>query len=491
MSYINKTIFLNYIACPTLGWKTKRGGFPRQEGLNNELLFLEGRKVHKLSYQLFPSAVNAQKRNIDEAAAYTAEILKNPDNKTLLEASFVAQGFSVRVDILEKNSDEYEGKNCWTLYEIKAGGKYKAKYSSDLAYSAMVLLKSGICANRFELKHLSSDYRLGMPVENLFSSIECSEKVNAKLKEFLSIFDKAKSEIESGVMPAPYLKRSCKNCPIFDECMGKGVEKHIFNLPRLSVLAIDELTAMGADAVDKIPQDYELTEMQKIVRNCMITNSQYVSENLKPELEKIKAPYYYLDFESVTTVMPLYPNIAPHTQLLTQFSIDKSYRLGEISKHYEYIADHSKDCRRKIAEKLVEYLGTEGSIITYASFEKIAASHLAFMFEDLREALLKIAGRMVDLEILVRKNYYNVDFHGRSSIKKVLPVMIKDMNYEGLEIGEGGDAAAAFAFMAMGLYDKEKIERTKEHLLKYCAQDTFAMVKIHEFLENKVKTLEV
>jgi hypothetical protein len=136
-------------------------------------------------------------------------------------------------------------------------------------------------------------------------------------------------------------------------------------------------------------------------------------------------------------------------------------------------------------------LECEGSIITYASFEKIAISKLASMFEDLSEPLLKITERIIDLELLIRKNYYNVNFHGRSSIKKVLPVMIEDMNYDGLEIGEGGDAAAAFAFMAMGLYDEEKIKKTKEDLLKYCAQDTFAMLKIHQFLENKVKNKEL
>jgi CRISPR/Cas system-associated exonuclease Cas4 (RecB family) len=485
MGYINKTVFLNYISCPTLGWKTKRGGLPKLEGLNNELLFMEGKRVHKLSYELFPSAVNAQKRNIDEAAAYTREILQNPDNKIVLEASFVAQGCSVRVDILERDAEGF------ILYEIKSGSKYKAKYMTDLAYSAMVLSKNGVNLTRFELKHLSGDYRLGMPAENLFSSIECTEKVQAKLDGFLSVFDKAKSEIEGDTMPAPYLKRSCKNCPLFDECMGKGAERHIFDLPRLSVLAIDELTAMGADTVDKIPEDYELTEMQKIVKNCMINDCEYVSPNLKTELENIKKPYYYLDFESVTTIMPLYPGISPHTQLLTQFSVDKSETLGDISRHFEYIADHTRDCRREIAEKLVEYLGTEGSIITYASFERIAVSKLASMFADLCRPLTEISERIIDLELLVRKNYYNAAFHGRSSIKKVLPVMIKNMNYEGLEIGEGGDAAAAFAFMAMGLYDEEKIKRTKESLLKYCAQDTFAMLKIHQFLENKIGNSEV
>ncbi|MDR1940971.1 MAG: DUF2779 domain-containing protein [Endomicrobium sp.] len=481
MNYVNKTVFLNYTSCPVLGWKTKRGMLPRLEGLNNELLVFEGKQVHKISRSLFAGAQNAQKSGILESAAYTGELLQNPQNKIILEASFISGGYCLRCDAIERNDD-----GSWNLYEVKSGSKYKAKYVYDMSFSSMVLQKSGLKINKAVLMHLSNEYRLGMDSSKLFSYVDCTQKVSLKTQEFLEISESAAREIESDLMPEPSLRRNCKNCPLFDGCMGKDVKDHIFNLPRLSVLQLNELIEMGADTVDKIPDSYELTPMQQIVKNSMLSGGSYISQNLQTELDLIKPPYYYLDFESVTTIMPLYPDIAPHTQLLTQFSIDKSVSMGTVCDHFEYIADHTKDCRFEIAEKLTQYLGEEGSIITYANFEKIAILRLASMFSDLSEKLLKIAARITDLEVIVRKNYYDINFHGRSSIKKVLPVMIANMNYEGLEIGAGGDAAAAFAFMAMGLYDEEKIKTTKESLLKYCAQDTFAMVKIHEFLTAEV-----
>lgn len=479
MGYINKTVFLNYISCPTLGWKTKRGMLARLSGLNNDLLTLEGRNVHKLSRSLFPDAVNAQKRDIESSCAHTSELLQNPENKTILEASFVTGGYSVRADAIRRLED-----GSWQLFEVKSGSKYKVKYVNDMAFSAMVLSKAGIKITSSILMHLSNDYRLGMDISKLFTFLDCSEKAALRVFEYLEVFDKAREEIESDIMPEPYLKRSCKNCPLFDTCMGQNVKNHIFDLPRLSVPAIEELVASGADTIDKVPPEFELTEMQQIVKNCVETGSVYISGNLKEELDSIKQPYYYLDFESITTIMPLYPGIAPHTQLLTQFSIHKCGASGNITGHCEYIADPKKDCQRLIAEKLIEDLGEEGSIITYANFEKVAILKLARLFPDLCSKLEKIAGRIVDFEIIVRKNYYDIRFHGKSSIKKVLPVMIPEMSYEGLEIGEGGDAAAAFAFMAMGLYDEEKSEETRKNLLKYCEQDTLAMVKMHQFLIN-------
>ncbi|MDR2426232.1 MAG: DUF2779 domain-containing protein [Endomicrobium sp.] len=476
IGYINKGVFLNYIDCPTLGWMSKRGLVPRQNGLNDKLLMLEGRNIHKLSWKLFPDAVNAKKSDILDSNQRTKQLIEE-GACTILEASFVAGGFSVRTDIIVKTKN-----NRWHLYEVKSGSKYKVKYVEDMAFSAMVLSKYGLQIEKASLMHLSHNYRLGMSEEKLFSSLDCSEKVCTKASEYSGISQKALDDIKSDKMPDPFLKRQCKNCPVFDVCMGKGMKNHIFDLPRLSGIAIEGLIALGADTIDKVPVDFELTEHQKIVKNCVLTSTYYVSKNLKAELEKIKYPVFYLDFESVTTIMPLYPDIAPHTQLLTQFSIHKSENVEEALKHFEYIADHTKDCRREIAEKLVKCFGREGSIITYSNFEKVAIRRLAPMFPDLTEALKNIIDRLVDIEAIVRNNYYDVNFHGRSSIKIVLPVMVPEMNYKDLEIGEGAAAAAAFSFMAMGLYDETKINETKKNLLQYCAQDTLAMVKIHKFL---------
>lgn len=482
MRYINKTVFLNYISCPTLGWMTKRRLLPRITGLNNELLIMEGNNIHRKSWEVFPDAINAQKTNVTDSHAYTSELLNNPENKTIIEATFIKNGFSVRADIIKKLDD-----NSWELFEVKSGSKYKTKYVQDMAFSSMVLAKSGLKISKATLLHLSNSYRLGMDISKIFKDVDCSEKVEAILPDFMEISEKAFKDIESENMPAPYLKRACKNCPVFDNCMGKNVKNSIFDLPRLSIPAMEQLVSIGADTIDKVPDDFELTEMQKIVKDCVLNNKTYISDNLKIELNNLKKPYYYLDFESVTTIMPLYPDIAPHTQILTQFSIDKSIELGKIKEHFEFIADPKKDCRRELAEKLIECLGEEGSIITYANFEKVAINKLSGLFPDLCEKLNKIADRIVDFEVLVRKNYYDINFHGKSSIKKVLPVLIPKMSYQGLEIGEGGDASAAFAFMAMGLYNSEQIEETKQSLLKYCAQDTYAMIKIHEFLVNAVK----
>jgi hypothetical protein len=455
---------------------------PKLGGLNNKFLKFEKEIIQKISWQFFSDGVDARKSKTDIAALYTKYLVFNSNIKTIYEASFIADSYLAKVDVLRKLDE-----TALCLFMVKSASKYKNKYVSDMSFDAMVLTKSGINVQKYVLLCLSDNYRLGMDASAFFKVLDCTEKVRLKVGEFSNLADEIFKVIESEKMPEPYLKKNCRNCLVFDSCMGKGVKNHIFDLPSLSITSTEELIALGADTIHKIPPDFELTEAQKIVKNCVLKDITYISENLKAELNSMKQPFYYLDFESVTTAVPLYKYTAPYTQLLTQFSIDKTDFAGNILDHYEYIADQTKDCRREITEKFIEYLGLEGSIITYANFERTAIFKLMDIFPDLSEKLSRIIERVVNLELVIRKNYYNINFHGRSSIKRILPVLVPEMNYSYLEIKDGKDAAAAFALMAVGLYDSKKIEKTKYNLLKYCAMDTLAMVRIHQFLISVVK----
>jgi hypothetical protein len=454
MKYINRTIFISYLNCPTLGWMTKRNMLPKLRGLSNELFKLEEEHIHKIFWHLFLDAVDIKKTRADNLVK--GNIL-NMDIKTFCGSSFISDGYLAKADILQKLED-----NTWHLFDIRSGSKYKVKYIQDVSFVVMVLAKLGIRISKISILYLSNDYRFGMEISKLFKELNCTEKVKLKAQEFLDISCKVFKDLISQTMPIPYLKKSCKNCPVFECCMGKDKKNHIFSLPKLSIPSMEKLLALGIDTIDKIPENFELNDMQKIVRNCVLTNTIHVSKNLKTELEDLTLPFYYLDFESVATLMPLYEDTCPYTQILTQFSLDKVKSIGSIVDHYEYIADQTRNCDREIAEKLIEYLEGNGSIVTYANFERIAILKLANSFPDLCEKLNKISLRIVDFELIIRKNYYDVKFMGRFSIKKILPILIPEMNYKNLKISDGKDASAAFAFIAMGLYSDKKIENVKK-----------------------------
>ena len=137
----------------------------------------------------------------------------------------------------------------------------------------------------------------------------------------------------------------------------------------------------------------------------------------------ISFPTYNLDFETVQTAIPLYSDIAPYAQIPTQYSIHICSSPGQIECHFDYLADPLKDCRRELAENLLHDCGNEGSIIVYTSFEKTKIMGLAELFSDLASSLESLVIRLVDLNAIISKHLYRPEFHGSSSIKRVLPVL--------------------------------------------------------------------
>ena len=78
--------------------------------------------------------------------------------------------------------------------------------------------------------------------------------------------------------------------------------------------------------------------------------------------------------------------------------------------------------------------------------------------------------------------YVHPQFHGRYSIKKVLPALIPDMTYEGLAVANGGDAQQAYLNMLSGKLPPAELEKIRTDLKVYCGQDT--LVKILEHLSQ-------
>ena len=168
--------------------------------------------------------------------------------------------------------------------------------------------------------------------------------------------------------------------------------------------------------------------------------------------------------------------------MVTQFSVHTLGRSNKSLSHSDYIAEPKTDCRAQLAKKLISALHGFGSIIVYSGFEAKIIKSLARIVPDLSNNLLALLDRIVDLEKIISNNYSHPEFHGRTSIKITLPVLVENVSYDDLTIQDGDTAMAVFAKMAMGTSQKFGDEEMKTALRTYCCRDTFAMVKLHEKL---------
>lgn len=473
---INKTLFLNTLFCPTYGWMVKNNHIPTDKSLSAQMRIEEGLEIHHRAQNLYPDRLVINNTHIFTAAQKTIQVIIDKNIPVIYEATFIVDNYVTKADILVR---EKEG---WHLFEIKSSVNLKEELIDDVAYTAMIINKSGLKVVKYSLFLLSKNYRLGMSDKDLFVEKDITKEVSLKMQLFSSYCQEVNKTLFSKTTPTPTLSIDCKTCEIFDTCVGKGIVNHIFDLPRLHKNKFYRLVDLGIFSIEDIPDDFELTDNQTVVWQSIKNEKPVVQPGLKKELEKVVFPAYYLDFETIQTAIPLYPNIAPFTQIPTQYSLHQCSAPGQIINHYEYLAEPSRDCRRELAERLIADCGKKGTIFEYSNFEQNIISGLIDEYPDLQIPLQAILHRIIDLCSIVRKYYYHPDFHGSYSIKDVLPVMVNDMGYDDLNISEGGEAMAVFAYMAKGKYNKQEMQTKRNELLEYCKVDTLAMVRVHEKL---------
>ncbi len=122
-------------------------------------------------------------------------------------------------------------------------------------------------------------------------------------------------------------------------------------------------------------------------------------------------------------------------------------------------------------------------MLTYnQAFEKGVLRQLAGLYPDLAAAIGERLEKVRDLMLPFRKrDVYFWRMAGSYSIKRVLPALVPELTYAGLEIADGQAAMQAYHAMSL-LEEGAELERLRKALLEYCRLDTLAMVRILEKL---------
>ncbi len=123
----------------------------------------------------------------------------------------------------------------------------------------------------------------------------------------------------------------------------------------------------------------------------------------------------------------------------------------------------------------------------YSSFESQRLSDLAVWLPEHAEGINAIQARLFDLLPVVREHVYHPAFAGSYSIKSVLPALVPEMTYEGMEVANGQDAGLAWESLVRGSVNPGERDRIRKALLDYCGQDTLALILLLKQLRAVVQ----
>ena len=468
---ITKEAFLTAMECTTQGWYLMRdkAGTPTP---GEQIRMEEGKEVHRRAQSLHPNGVYAGK------VARTRQLILDSAIEVIFEAAFEVDGYAARADWIRRTH------SGWIIGEIKSSLHCeegpKKEHIDDLTYTCMVLRRSGLPVKSCELLLMNRDWRLGMDDPSLFIVTDITEMVVERADEFNQTWERTAPLLLRNSRPSPHWCFACRDCEYFeDQCVGVGVRDPIFMLPRLRKNKFNELASSGVFTIQGIPTDFKLSENQAAVAQAIRTREPLIDQELiRSSLDVLEWPVGYLDFETVKTAIPFFPGVAPHEQVVTQYSLHIQETEGSELAHVDYLADHKADCRRELTERLLADTNDCGSVVTYSPFEMTTIRGLARLFPEYEEELGGLEDKLFDLEPVVRKGVIHPDFNGRSSIKVVLPVLVPDLSYNELSVADGDTAIAAFVGMATGSMNQTEMEEARNSLLQYCKLDTFALFNV-------------
>ena len=451
-----------------------------------QTVFDTGHEVGMLACERHPGGHNIahDHRHVRDALEETRQVMEAGTASTLFEPAFRHRSVLVRVDILERLPG-----GGWRLGEVKSTTRLKDVNIPDVAVQLWVLRGVGLDIREAEVVTLNRDYvydGIRLDLDALFKrhpvmdEVEAlQETVSTRVGEMLAILAQpAAPDISPGTHCfTPY------DCPYYGHCTRDFVwpDHGIGELPSLHPNRRAQLEEAGIEEVCDIPAEFSLTTLQRIVRQAVRDQRAIVHGNISAALARLTPPVRYLDFETFAPAIPRFAGTSPYDAVPFLFSVHTEHA-GAPLEHTDYLHEQDDDPRPHIADRLIEAVGTEGSICSYSHYEGTVLKELAAAVPERADELAAVSARLFDLLPVVRNTYYHPEFHGSFSIKRVLPVLVPGMDYDDLDIPDGRTASAQY-MRALRSAEQQERQQTFDDLRAYCERDTLAMVRLRQALD--------
>ena len=462
-----KTDFIHYLNCRKSLWLLKNSptDYPHGEFSNfMKKLIREGHEVELYVRQFF-----------NDSSDRVVEFQKHFETDGKLVA---------RVDAIEHTRDDEI-----ILYEIKSSTSVKTdtqhNHVKDACFQKICAERTGQRIDRVFLVHLNRSYVREGDVEPnallTFSditkqveaiAIETDREINEAL-EFLQ------SSIDMNGCDCIEKSRSY-HCDTFSRFNPDIPTPSIYSLPRLSTSKRRKLLSKNILRLEDIEDTFPLSQNQRLIVQAAKNGGPQINpREIARFLSELRFPLYFLDYETFSSAVPLIDGGSPHKNFPVQYSLHILNEDGSLI-HKEYLERVPRmPCR--LIEQMQDEIGPTGSIVSWhASFEKTQNQEMAKGFPEHATFLRNSNERMVDLEVVFKTGYVDSRFDGSTSIKKVLPVICPNLDYNELDVQDGVSAMEAWKQMVST--EPEEAESIARALLNYCERDTLAMVEIYRFL---------
>lgn len=473
---LTKTAYLNYLRCPAEFWLEYHELLmaAREVTLEHEHIRQQGYEVERYARQL--------KRFSQDQTDVVVDF----------QRVFQTQDLAARSDIVLANKTTGEIE----IFEIKGAASVKEEHLQDVAFQMLTSEKMGFIVSRAHVVTMNGDYvRQGeIDPEQLFVITDVTDQVREMMPDVERKIAEAFAYLQT--LPVPSLEDYCLehklDCRFTQMHLGPFPEYTVFDISFLKHDKRRELLSNQIVDIKEVPDDFPLSPKQRSQVDVAKSGEIVIKrEKIRERMDQWEYPLQFLDYETFAYAVPQFDGIKPFQQMVFQYSLHTISEPGGGMEHTGFLSEGGEFPAREVAEHMRDaFSGGIGTVfVWYEAFEKGRNTEMAEMFPDLANFFNELNEHTVDLMKVFSDNLYiHPDFKGKTSIKKVLPVLCPHLRYDTLGIQEGMTATIKW-YRAAKWPSLDEAERRQifNDLDAYCHLDTLAMVEIFNCLKNECK----
>lgn len=459
---LTKTAFKIFLDAPMHLWAHVRG---LETPTDND--FIE--QLKEQGYEVEKTAVEFIRENVSPNFEYQRE--------------FIFNNLKCTSDFIVKNPDS----DSYDIYEVKSTTDVKEAHEYDILFQYYVASQS-INIRRLFIVYINKEYeRHGeLDLPEAFKIREVTTLINEKLEETITLISKAidtaNEETSHGI---PTCEKP-KECPCPNLCFPNIPVHSIYTLSNVNQERIIALKEIGVLDIKDIPNSFDLSNRQRLQQISTVTQKSIIDKtSIAKFLSNLEYPLCYLDYEAFAWPIPKYDKHKAYEYVVFQYSLHIQKQTGEII-HKEFLSTTQDDPMKEVVKNIARDLPEQGTIIVWnKAFEQNCNREMGRIYPEYSEIMSKANKRVLDLgEVFSKQMYVDYRFKGSWSLKNILPVMAPELSYKELEIGNGTKAMQEWKRLVYEKVHPKEKETIIDNLLKYCALDTYAMIKIMESLKS-------
>lgn len=491
---LSKSEYMLFLRQPAWLWLKKHDKSKLPEiNLATQAMFDNGHLFESYVEKLFPNSISLGFTSYAEYLSLPKRTSDALDNsaKTILQGRFESGQITCIIDVL----DRVEG-NTFDLYEIKSSTSIKIDHEYDLAFQVVVLEQAGLTIRNIGVIHVNNKYvRKGIiDAKEITKITDVTEAVRLLIDETKLNIQQALKTIQSNTPPG-MSPRFVRLGPIDEwltiyKSLYADLDPHsIYHLATLKPQLVGELEDLGITHIKDIPEHVSLTEKQQRQVQATKSNQRSINTHKIAEfMQNIQYPLYFLDYETLSSVIPSFDGIRPYQQVPFQYSLHILQSPDAPLQHKEYLHTENSHPGLPLLQRLKEDIGDTGTILVwYEKFEKSRNKELGEMFPEYADFMQSVNNRIIDLMIPFSEGWFvDKDFFGSASIKKVLPVLVSELSYKELNIQEGASAQRIWMETILDGKNPESKNKILSDLIAYCKLDTLAMVQLFKVLQTEI-----